>query len=369
MHVTEFLLTLACLGFLYILVLMWIYAGLDRLQFSSSHAEPFVSVVVAARNEAENMHQLLRALTRQSYPSDKYEIIIVDDQSEDTTAHIVSAFADERVRLVQTSNRHHVISHKKNAVNLGIHKAQGEIILLTDADCLPPVDWIAGMVRLFTPDVGMVIGFSPYELPELKTPFDFLLALESLSLAAATAGTTGWGYPATASGRNLAYRKSLYQQVGGFAKIRDFISGDDDLMLKLVQSTTWKIRYAYDPKLTVPTRLVKSVRQFVNQRLRHASKGFHYDLKKVIVLLLVYLYNLLIFFTIPFALFQRVSAWVPVFFIGIKALGEFFVLYKFADTLRRRRFLLAFPIAEFLHVPYVVIFGALGPFKKVKWKG
>ncbi|MBN1479798.1 glycosyltransferase [candidate division KSB1 bacterium] len=366
---TEFLLTLACLCFLYILVLTWIFTGLDRLQISFSHEEPFVSIVVAARNEADNMHQLLHALTHQSYPSEKYEIIIVDDQSEDATTQIVYAFADERIRLVQTNNRHQVISHKKNAINLGIYKAKGEIILLTDADCLPPVEWVSGMVQLFTPNVGMVIGFSPYELPELRTPFDFLLALESLSLAAVTAGTTGWDYPATASGRNLAYRKSLYQQVGGFDKIRDFISGDDDLMLKLVQSTPWKIRYAYDPKLTVPTRLVKSVRQFINQRLRHASKGFHYDLKKVIVLLLVYFYNLLIFFTIPFALFHRLSAWVPVLFIGIKALGEFFVLYKFASSMRRQRFLFVFPFAELLHIPYVVIFGALGPFKKVKWKG
>jgi cellulose synthase/poly-beta-1,6-N-acetylglucosamine synthase-like glycosyltransferase len=363
-----YLFILALLSIFYIFALLVILAGLNKLRLSISGDEPFVSIIVAARNEEKNISALLTALTRQNYPGQKYEIIIVDDQSQDQTAQIVNSFADPRIHLVETTNRDKVISPKKNAINLGIQKAKGEILLLTDADCVPPPTWIDGVVRLFTPDVGMVIGFSPCELPRLDFPLGHLLAIESLSLAAVAAGTAGWGHAATCNGRNLAYRKKVYDQVGGFDHIQHFISGDDDLMLKLVQATDWKVQYAYDPRLTVPTRLADSAGQFANQRLRHASKGFHYNLSKVIGLLLVYLYNLMVFLTIPLALFQHISWWAPIFFFSLKALFEFTLLYQFAATMQRRYLLWIFPIAELLHIPYVVIFGALGPFKKFKWK-
>ncbi|MBN1560385.1 glycosyltransferase [candidate division KSB1 bacterium] len=365
---TGFILTLGVLTVIYLAALLWIFLGLDRLRLTATAESPFVSVVVAARNEQENIPQLLNALTQQSYPADRYEIIIVDDQSTDLTASMVARPDDERIQLLQTANRHQIISHKKNAINLGIQKARGEIILLTDADCRPPAYWVEGIVRLFTPDVGMVIGFSPCELPRLSLPFGYLLALESLSLAAIAAGTAGWGVPATCNGRNLAYRKKVYQEVGGFAKIQNFISGDDDLMLKLVQRTRWHIRYAYTPQLVVPTMLVRNIVQFAHQRLRHASKGFHYDPQKVIGLLILYVYNLLLLAIVPLALLQQKNLWAPALFIGLKAISEFVVLFRFAAKMKRLHYLIVFPLAELLHVPYVVIFGALGQFIKFKWK-
>lgn len=365
---TGFIFTLTVLSLFYILALLIILFGLHKLRLRTTGDEPYVSVIVAARNEEDNIGALLTALTRQNYPSQMYEIIIVDDQSDDRTVQIINAFDDQRIHLLQTTHREKSMSPKKNAINLGIQKSKGDILLLTDADCVPPPTWIDGIVRLFTPNVGMVIGFSPCELPALDFPVGHLLAIESLSLAAVAAGTAGFGYPATCNGRNLAYRKKVYEEVGGFDKIRHFISGDDDLMLKLVQETNWTIQYAYDPRLTVPTRLADSAGQFANQRLRHASKGFHYNLSKVIGLLLVYLYNLLVFLTIPLALFQQISWWIPTVFIGLKAAFEFILLFQFAGTMQRRHLLWIFPIAELFHVPYVVIFGALGPFKKFKWK-
>lgn len=363
-----FLILISFLSGFYAAVLLWIFAGLGRLSLPSSPDEPFVSVVVAARNEEENISRLLGALLEQNYRRDNYEILIIDDQSTDRTAAIVNAVQDRRIRLLSTENRDAVFSPKKNAINHGIQQARGEIVMLTDADCQPPPGWISGIVGLFAPDVGMVIGFSPCELPAIKNTIQRLLALESLSLAVVAAGAAGWGYPATCNGRNLAYRKSVYEQVGGFEKIRHFVSGDDDMMLKLVQQTEWKIQYAYDPTLTTPTLLVHSLGQFFNQRIRHASKGFHYEPKKVAGLAAVYLYNVLVFLSLPLTLFFHLSWWTPVFVIGVKAFFELLVLYRFAAHMRRRDYLWVFPLAELLHVPYVVVFGALGPFKKFKWK-
>ncbi len=359
---------LAILAGCYTIVLIWVTLGLYRIPKNQSEQLYFVSVVVAARNEQEHIPALLHALTRQDYPQEKYEIIIVDDASEDSTAELVNSFQEPRVRLLQSQDRHLVLSPKKHAIQTGVNLARGDIILLTDADCLPPSGWISGMVSLFTPNVGMVIGFSPAELPQVRRLGEYFLAIDSLALAAVAAGTSGWGYAATCNGRNLAYRKQVYNEVGGFSRINHFVSGDDDLMLKLVQKTQWSIRYAYDASLSVPTQHVQSVRQFTHQRLRHASKGFFYEYKKIAALVLVYLYNLLIFLSVPFALLSWIPWSMVLFFTALKFIFEFILLFRFAFRLHRLYFLRIFPLAELLHVPYVVIFGALGPFKKFKWK-
>ncbi len=354
----------------YVLLILWIIAGINRLFPKKNPDRPLVSIVVAARNEEKNIGDLMTALVRQDYPKEKYEIIIVNDESTDDTAAVVKNFQSggfPRIHLLTTTNREQVMSPKKNAVTMGVNHAEGEIIFLTDADCVPPPGWVSGMVQYFSPETGMVIGFSPNELPSLKSITARLLALDSLSLAAVAAGTAGWGVPATCNGRNLAYRKSLFAQVGGFEKIKQFVSGDDDLFLKLVLTgTEWKIQYAFEEQLAVPTKTVTNFRQFVNQRLRHASKGFHYETIKIIVLFLVYLFNFILLFSL-FYLVENFSYIPPVCF-AMKSLAELLVLYIFALRVKRRHFLNIFPLASVLHLFYVVVFGALGQLKKFNWK-
>ncbi len=359
---------LAFLTLFYLFALLWIYIGLSRLSDEKSLEKPRVSIVVAARNEEENIPDLLTALLSQQYPGNLYEIIIVDDKSKDRTFSLVQSVQDKRIRLLRTEDRDNHASPKKVALDYGIQHAEGDIILLTDADCRPPATWIATMVQHFTPETGVVIGFSPYELPKLKSMTDYMFALESMSLAAVTAGSTGWGYPATCSGRNLAYRKSVYHQVDGFEHIKHILSGDDDLFLKLAQKTQWKIRYAFQPASVVPTFRLKNVHEFVRQRLRHASKSFHYDVSKIAALSAVYAFNLLIFVSLPLWLAGILPTLLPFAAISIKAVAEFILLYRFANHMDRLSYLRIFPLAELMHIPYVVIFGALGPFKPMKWK-
>lgn len=362
---------LLLLTLFYVLAVLWMFIGLFRIPKGKNSSQPGVSVVVAARNESENIDLLLTALTAQTYPADKYEIILVDDESTDDTAERVRQYQNSHrnIRLLRTQNRAQVVSPKKAALHLGITHARGEIILLTDADCVPPPKWIAGMVRYFEPDVGMVIGFSPYELPDLRKIRHRLFALDSLALAAVAAGTCGWGRPATCSGRNLAYRKKVFQQVDGFSRIRQFVSGDDDLFLHLVATETdWKIRYAYEPALVVPTKILASLAHFFHQRIRHASKGFHYGWKETSILAGLYLYNVLLFITVPLALLYPITFWLPLAAYAAKSAIELFFLYTFAARMQRRHFLRVFPLAAVLHIPYVVIFGALGQVLTFNWK-
>jgi len=211
----------------YVILILLLYRGLFFLKPGKHNRLYQVTVVVAARNEQENIGKCLNALVNQSYTSEKYEIIIVDDRSTDKTVDIIKSYCKTypQVKLIQVTELHDSISPKKHALETGIEAAQGEIILTTDADCIPASGWIKGMVSYFETDVGLVAGFSPLEKAGEKTIFSRLMTLDSLSLAAMAAGSFGLSKPLTCNGRNLAYRKETYQSVDGFKEILHCFQG------------------------------------------------------------------------------------------------------------------------------------------------
>ena len=371
-HLFEILLfTLAAL---YCGTLIWLRLGLLRLKSGNNSEQPLVSVVVAARNEEANIGACLDALINQTYPKEKTELIIVDDRSEDGTASIVRKFATEhpeiRITLKQIRDNAPDISPKKRALELGIRDAKGEVIFVTDADCRPIPTWLAETVRYFEPRVGLVAGFSPLELPFLHGLGKRFVALDSLALTAIIAGSIGWNWPATCSGRNLSYRKSVFEQVDGFSEIRGFVSGDDDLFLHLIRKrTNWEIRYAATPKAIVPSFVPKSLYTFMQQRIRHASKGRHYGSILTPILMGVYVFNVLLFAAVPLSLFNVLNFYTVILTLLAKMLFEFVLLSVMARRMNRWHYLKVFPLAALLHILYVVIFGLLGQVLKFNWKG
>ena len=354
-----------------VLALRW---GLRRLPRQTNPEQPNVSIVVAARNESAVLDDCLHALVAQDYPSERLEIIIVDDRSTDDTAEIIRKWQerDSRIKLLQVTQRHHGIAPKKYALTLGIKAAAGEIILTTDADCCPVKTWVSAVVRHFLPETGLVAGFSPLERSEESWFLPRkLYALETLSLAAVSAGGIGLGKGLTCSGRNLAYRKQVFEETGGFSQIAHLISGDDDLFLQLVaKSNRWQLNYAATPDALVYSAPPARLRDFYHQRTRHASKSRHYHWKLILGLVAVYVFNLFILLTPAWGLLGW-HTWfrLGVFAFVLKTGVEFFLLNALARRVNKNKLMRWFPIAPFLHIPYVVIFGLLGVFKKFEWKG
>jgi cellulose synthase/poly-beta-1,6-N-acetylglucosamine synthase-like glycosyltransferase len=228
------------------------------------------------------------------------------------------------------------------------------------------------MVRYFEPEIGLVAGFSPLErLENRRGAGEMLFALDSLSLACVAAGGIGLGLSLTCSGRSLAYRRTVWDAVGGFNQIKSLVSGDDDLFLHLVmQKTNWKTVYALHPDALVYSNPPLNFKAFAMQRTRHASKGKHYALKLKSILILVYLYNLYLFIgglSLPFLPF--IIQGVLILSFLLKSLIEFRLLFNGAKKFQKEYYLKFFPLAIFLHIPYVVIFGFLGTFKNFQWKG
>lgn len=246
--------------------------GLTR-PLRRSQAQPRVSVVVAAHNAAATLPALLAALTQQRYPD--YEVIVVDDRSSDATPAVLAAWQQRcaRVTVVRIAHLPAEVTPKLHALARGIERANGELLLLTDADCRVSRDWIAAMVSCFTPGVGVVIGYTALE-PTHGRLLEQLQALDYLHMMALTAGATRLGYPLGAGGANLAYRAADYRAAGGFDALPRGAVADDMLMLQqILERTTCRAAFCDDPRAWVTTPAEPTLHRLLAQRARWLTGG------------------------------------------------------------------------------------------------
>ena len=261
---------------------------------------------------------------------------------------------------------------KKNALTKGIEQSNGNILLFTDADCVPGKNWLKSINNQFNLGFDVVVGYSPLVSYNTKTIFQkfvFLLKrLERLSIFSISAGTIGWNWGVTATGRNFAYRKRVFKELNGFSGIGHIPSGDDDLFLqKISKSKKYKISFAKDKKSFVNSVERKSAKEQINQEKRRASKWIYYPLNIKIYLALIFVFYLFLFISFVMAIFSSFS-WNS--FLGIfiiKVIFDFLIVIKGAILLRENRLLWIFPLAEIFYIPYFLIFGILGTFTRYRW--
>ncbi|MCX6142000.1 MAG: glycosyltransferase [Ignavibacteriales bacterium] len=331
---------LVLLGFLlillfYYLTFLWsIRKGLSSLAHRGSDARPFSSVILTARNEEKNIEPCLRALIAQSYDPQMFEIIVVDDHSQDSTVSRSTRLAESvdipKITVVTLKDQ----SGKPAAIAHGVSISNGEIILCTDADCAVPKRWIESMIGCFDPSVAFVAG------PVLERPSGSLLsgleAIEYLSLTTTAAGLIGFGRPIICSGASIAYRKSAFTSVNGYGD--HFSSCDDEtLMQRMVLRSAGKVVFNSDPSAVVSTETPPTVFEFWRQRTRWASKKGRYEDASILRRLL-------------------------------KGMAEYFVLSQGARLFRQALPLGQFLIAELFHVPYIAVAGLIGQFSSLRWK-
>jgi len=367
--------SLIILGSVYSILLLFFFIGLFFPKKGKNKKRYFVSVVVAARNEEDSIAGLLLDLVNQTYPEENYEVIIVDDDSIDNTASIVSDFAKDHdnIRLLRSLPLNKSLTPKKRALDLGIRESRGEVILTTDADCRVKPTWIEAMVSYFADEVGMVVGFSQLGYRgEKGSLLEKLQALDFLSLMAAAAGTTNLGFPLAASGQNLAYRKEVFHQVGGFTRIGHRVSGDDVLFLQLVKGQTpWRIVFASSEKAFNTSAPEKTLRDLFNQRKRWASNSsYQIYLNKFffLILLVVFLFNLSLMVAPLYCIITGRAISSLLVALGLKMFSEFIVILKGGAFFHRLDLVKYFPLWFLLQIPYVVFAGLWGTFGGFTWK-
>jgi len=193
--------------------------GLKRLKKGNNDKHYSVSVIIPARNEEKNIVRFLNSMKNIDYPSDRWELIVVDDRSEDSTFRLAESFKPEipNLHIIRIEKKDINISPKKNAVERAIQNSNGEIILTTDADCRPKKEWISEIVSYFDNETAMVAGFSPLIDSENKdnllTSFQFI---ESISLGGLSAEGDKAGFQAW----RLHPSSQLYYRVRGLQACR-----------------------------------------------------------------------------------------------------------------------------------------------------
>lgn len=307
MQINFFLLALLCC---YIGVTCW-QLGFYRLVFArlaygtppksrlqerqkNSLSLPF-SVIICARNEADNLRMNLREVLHQDYSGD-WELIVVDDASSDDTPQILSAFQQEYPRLKVIRLVSKLFPGKKYALEQGIAASRYEQILLTDADCVPAsTRWLAGMAKAMgsSPETEIVLGYGP--MRRSTEPINPWVRYETAVTAMQYFSFASIRMPYMGVGRNLAIKKSVFQRVGGFALHQHIPSGDDDLLIN-AGATTRNVAACLEPDAFVFSTGKKTLREWLVQKRRHLGAATAYRWQHQILLASVSLSQVLHYF-------------------------------------------------------------------------
>ena len=336
----------------------------------ASEPQTRVSILIAARNEEENIGSTLADIVEQNYPPGLMEIIVVDDHSTDTTSAIVLSFADRGVKLITLKEDRALNSYKKKAISEAINMATGELIITTDADCRMGVEWLRTVVLFFERN-NLKLVSSPVAYFREKSFFEELQALEFLYLIGLGASTIGNKMPSTCNGANLAYRKDVFLELDGFKGIDDLASGDDELFLhKVAAKYPDGIGFCKAEPAIVYTYAKKTLGEFIQQRKRWASKSTRYKNKWIVALgVSIWLFNLSIILNVGLG-FVHPAYWVlALASLLLKFISEASFLVSLTTFIRRTGLLKLLPLLTIVHILYMVYIGVAGNSGKYNWKG
>jgi len=332
-----------------------------------------ITVVVPARNEAANIKSCIQSILAQEYPQELLQCIIIDDHSEDNTATIVNQITDPRLRLVSLEKEFltgATNAYKKKAIETGISLATGELIVTTDADCIAGPKWLKTIVYCYQKN-GAVLIAGPVKMKRENGALQLFQSLDFMSLQGITAASVYSGFHSMCNGANLAYTKKAFHSVEGFKGIDALASGDDMLLMhKIARQFPGKIHYLKSQAAIVSTEPAKSLKAFLQQRIRWASKAQAYEDKSVFrVLLLVYIMNLLMLLLMVMAFFSVQQVLWLLLFLFIKTGVEWPFMHSITAFYQEKRLLKFFPLFQPFHILYTVLAGSFGQFGTYEWKG
>jgi|UPI0003A70648 cellulose synthase/poly-beta-1,6-N-acetylglucosamine synthase-like glycosyltransferase len=354
---------LLCLAGGYCALMLFVATITRKLKVSPERNDVSISVIVCARNEAQRLQPLLESLTRLEYPTDQYEIILVDDDSSDKTQTLMQTYA-------QRFPHWHVLRHikqpgepqgKKAALTMGISHAKGEIILTTDADCQVPVGWLKSMAGYFEPEVGMVLGFAIVKSGQ--SLFERLQQFGCVCEATVAAVSAYYQRPTHSNGQNLAYRKAIFTEVGGYTEGAQISSGDDFFLSKAIQTRSkWRFAFNISPSSFVTTLPEKWGRQFIHQQLRRNGKAFYLPPLHFFLASWVFLFHV----GLGVALLMAPALFGSL--VVLKFLVELVAFRAGAKLFGQTILLRDFPIFWVLYPMQIIGFAVLGSFQRYRWK-
>lgn len=369
-------------GFIYFGFVLYFLTGLSKLRSDIKEKLPEVeselprlTVIVPARNEAENIALTADSLLGQNYPSSAYSIIFINDRSEDRTGEILDSYSEryQNVEVLHIRKKPKGVSPKKYALMQAVKMAETEFIITTDADCNYHENWLKSFALNTLSKPAVVAGLTVFSKENYKSFLEKIWQemqyIDYISHSLLAAGAIGQGNGFTANGSNMMFRKSLYLENGEQKLKSKVTSGDDFFLIQSAAEEGLPLKFQTSRESIVKSLPVATIAELFNQRARWASKTG--SASKFV----------LTFGINTFLFYMGVLIVVLLAFCGVMSWGQVAVLLFlkiFPETVLlaygHGLFVLKFKILHFLllqvfHIPFNLAAGIKGAFLGFTWKG
>ena len=359
---------LSALGISTTVLLYYYFAVFGKFAFFKPQPAPNnklepVSVIIAARNEFDNLQKNLLTILEQDYPD--FEVVVVNDCSWDGSQAWLEELqkSQPRLKISQIIEQEKYPTGKKFAVTMGIKAAKYDLLLFTDADCEPASDQlIRNMQSRFTPGKDIVLGFSPYR--KTKGFLNQFIRFETLITAQFYFSMALRNNPFMGVGRNLAYRKDLFFKHKGFASHQHIMSGDDDLFINQAATTT-NVAIEIDSASFVNTDAKTTFDSWSNQKSRHMTTGKYYKTEHKRVLGTYYSAIILYYTFVATNLIVNIYTWpIVVGIFAVKYISQSVVFYFSGKKLKYQSLVFNLLVLDIVYLLYMVVYGTKGLFSK-----
>lgn len=357
---------------LYVGLILICTIGWTKLHSYSPEIKSFntkISIIISARNEEHNILNCLGSIVKQNYPKELLEIIVVDDHSTDNTKAVVEKISllNPRIKLIPLT----VAKGKKSAIAEGIKNSSGTLIITTDADCIAPENWVSTIASFYEECHPKMI-IAPVAFHNEQSVFEKMQSVEFAGLTATTGATCYFNKLLMCNGANLAYEKQAFIDVESFKGIDNNLSGDDVLlMFKFEKKYPKEIKFLKSREVIVLTEAKKNIKEFINQRVRWASKSLsQVNSTYILTGLIISGFNLCVIISLVISLFNPAFFRIFLILFWPKCIIDFLFLILATSFFNKKRYLLYFIPQQLLYIFYINAILFLGLFgKKYTWKG
>ncbi|WP_044402075.1 glycosyltransferase [Lacinutrix sp. Hel_I_90] len=367
----------------FVLILSFVYgfSKVKTFKRKGTKQKTTFSVVIPFRNEAENLEALLASILSLRYDKAQYEVILINDESEDDSVAIIENLLNasevsqqNTVGITQTDitiiqNNRTSNAPKKDAITSAISIAKHDWIVTTDADCIIPNYWLSDFDAFIQEHEPKMI-VAPVSYNTMTSFLKRFQLLDFLSLIGATIGGFGMQRPFLCNGANLAYHKSLFKALKGFDGNTNIASGDDIfLMEKALKADKNSVHYLKSESAIILTKPQPNWKSLVSQRKRWAAKTSNYQsaFGKLTGLIVLFMNASLIISLILAVI--TVGNW-PTFLLIflLKITADFLLLYKTSAFFSQTRYLASFPVSALIYPFFSVYIAMSSLFTSYKWK-
>ena len=325
----------------------------DRLDFS---------VIVATKNEEENIPALIESLKELDYPKENFEVIIIDDNSSDKTYKIADELIHNLVNFRIIKIKEKEFQAKKGALSFGTKKATNPFVLITDADCRPQKDWLKFYSERFMNGYDFIFGHAPFYLDNYIV--NKISCFENLRSSILTFFAAKVGLAYSASARNFGFKKSSFEKIKGYSNTTETLSGDDDLLLREAVKNNLKIGSILINGSFVYSSTKANLTDYLNQRARHTKTAFYYLPGRQLLLSAWHLLNLFLLFSPALLIINKFFVLLFLLKLLIDSVTIKFLQNKFGYTFNILEIIYLQTIYElFLIIHFINAF-----FRKDKWK-